>query len=83
MSTESAREFLSRALEDEELLERLSRAPKGQRQRIAREAGYDFDERELRAAREELSDAPQLSADAGSLVNRRIPVLLYGVVDTW
>ena len=83
MSKESAHEFLSRALEDKELLERLAQAPKGQRQKIAREAGYDFDDQELRAAREELSGEPDESAARSDLFTRRIPVLLYGVVDTW
>ena len=63
MSFESARAFISRILEDDELVERLRSAPSPiEREGIAREAGYDFDCDELRAARDEVpesSDSPQ------------------------
>ncbi len=78
MSVESAREFLVRALEDQDLLDRLAEAPKGQRQQIAREAGYDFNEDELRDARQEM-----LGGEEAAEAAPRVPVLLYGVVDTW
>jgi predicted ribosomally synthesized peptide with nif11-like leader len=80
MSVESARSFLEQALQDEELLDRIANAPPGQRSKIAREAGYDFNPQELREAREQLSAGGSESDDATSA---RVPTLLYGVVDDW
>ncbi len=58
MSVESAREFISRILEDSELVERLRSAQSpDERESITRDAGYQFDCHDLRMARDEAAES--------------------------